>query len=113
MTLKSVMVGIVFAVSTLAAPTVVSADQTGLAGMHEWRKERGRTCLVGHFHSGSSGVQRTKKLAMRKAIESWFQYTAGEYGTDWARFRRSASRSKRCMRAEGGWECYVESRPCL
>lgn len=113
MTSKSLVAGLLAALCILAAPTFASADQTGMAGMHEWRKERGKTCFVDHFHSGSSGVQSTKKAAMRAAIESWFQYTAGEYGTDWARFNRSASRSQRCSKAGDGWECFVESRPCL
>ncbi len=105
-----ILCAVLFAVSVSKSAT---ADQTGMAGIHEWVKERGRTCFKNHFHSGSSGVKKTKKAAMRAAIQDWWEYTAGEYGSDWARFRRAASRGKRCTRESGGWSCYVEARPCL
>ncbi len=108
--------GIALAIAALVAfsvPSVASADQTGMAGMHDWKRERGRTCFASHSHSGTSGIKRTKKAAMRAAIHSWYEYTAGEYGSDWAKFRRSAGRVHSCTRESGGWSCYVESRPCL
>lgn len=92
---------------------IAVADQTGMAGMHEWRKERGRWCFTNHYHSGSSGIKSSKRLAQRAALKSWWEYTAGEYGSDWANFRKSASQKKTCSRRGGGWECMVESRPCL
>jgi len=90
-----------------------SADETGLASIHEWRVEGRKTCFVGHFHTGTTGgVKRSKKRAMRDAITSWEEFTAAEYGTDWARYRYAANRGATCDRSTSGWSCYVEGRPC-
>lgn len=89
----------------------VQADETGMASMHDWRRERGKICLVGHFHSGH-GIGRTKKLARRAAIRSWQEFTAWEYGTTWAYFRRAANRSINVTRSASGWEANVEARAC-
>lgn len=93
--------------------TTVSADETGMASIHEWRLEGRKTCFVGHFHSGTTtGYKRTKKRAIRDAILSWREFTAAEYGTDWAHFKYANSRSSKCDRTPSGWSCYVEGRPC-
>ena len=89
----------------------VQADETGMASMHDWRRERGKICLVGHYHSGA-GTGRTKKQARRAAIRSWQEFTAWEYGTSWAYFRRAASRSISVTRSASGWEATVEARAC-
>ena len=90
---------------------VVNADDTGMASIHTWRAERGKVCLVDHFHSGN-GVGRTKKLARRAAINDWQGFTAWEYGTDWAYFKRAASRSVHYSRTDSGWQASLEARPC-
>lgn len=72
----------------IGARTAV-ADETGMASIHAWRSERGKVCMAEHFHSGS-GEGRTKKLARKAAFSDWQGFTAWEYGTDWARFSRSA-----------------------
>ncbi len=94
-------------------PFPVSADQTGLAAMHDMRRERGRLCFSDHYHYGSSAGQRTRKAAQRAAMRSWASFTAMEYGSDWARVSRARSKSMRCSRSGGGWGCDFEARPCL
>lgn len=90
-----------------------SADDNGLAGgIHDLRRESGKLCQVDHWHYGS-GVGATKKLAMADAIGSWQSFTALEYGTDWARFQRAASRNVACSNSGGGGvSCSIEGRPC-
>lgn len=111
-----VKLGVGFVVAVIAATSievpVVLADETGLASMHDWRRERGKTCMRDHWHYGSSGAHRSKKRARLAAIRSWQNFTAWEYGSDWARFYRSGSRKIRCSRSSAGWSCDVEGRPC-
>ena len=89
------------------------ADQTGLAAMHSLRREGGRTCMADHFHSGSSSGKRSRAAAEAEAIRSWADFTALEYGSDWARYGKAASRSMRCKRSADGWGCDFEARPCI
>lgn len=102
------------AVVAFAATCVpVHADDNGLAGaIHTLRRERGRLCQVDHFHNGSSAGMPTKKAAVAAAIDSWQSFTAFEYGTDWARFRRAANKSVNCTQGGSGWSCSVDARPC-
>ena len=95
--------------ATLTAPAF--ADETGLAAMHAWRKEKGKTCMVDHFHHGS-GEGRTKSRARAAAIRSWQEFTAFEYGTNWAYFRYAGSKSIGYTKTAGGWRASVEARPC-
>ena len=96
--------------SFLIAPMAV-ADDTGMASIHSWRAERGKVCLIDHYHAGN-GEGRTKKLARRAAIKDWQGFTAWEYGTDWAYFKRAASRAIEYSRTESGWQARLEARPC-
>jgi hypothetical protein len=105
------MVVAVLAVTSVEIPSA-SADETGLASMHAWRRERGRTCMVDHWHYGSSGSHSSKNAAQRAAIRSWQDFTDLEYGSHWARFSRAGSRKVSCSRSGGGWSCNVEGRPC-
>jgi hypothetical protein len=109
-------VGLGLVVAVLAATSVgvpvTFADQTGLASIHALRREHGRTCMADHWHYGSSGAQRSKRAAQRAAIRSWQDFTNLEYGSDWARFRRAASRKMGCSRSAAGWNCDAEGRPC-
>ena len=50
-----------------------------------------------HFHSGSSSAQRTRAAATDEAIRSWADFTALEYGSDWARFWKGS----RPLRSDG------------
>ncbi|MEQ1578313.1 MAG: hypothetical protein ABL894_11735 [Hyphomicrobium sp.] len=93
----------------LAGPA--RADDNGLASVHDLRREKGRLCQVGHYHSGG-GSGRTRKAAEADAIGSWQSFTAFEYGTDWARFSKAANRSISCSPSSSGYDCNVEARPC-
>lgn len=93
-----------------AVPAV--ADETGLHASHALRRESGRVCFVDHWHYGSSGLQSSRKQAERAAIGSWASFVAFEYGTDWARFGRAASKKMTCSQNSSGWDCSLEARPC-
>lgn len=97
------------AIICACAPAV--ADESGLASMHDLRRERGITCMSDHFHSGT-GEGSTKKAARAAAIKAWQEFTAFEYGTDWANFRNAASKSIGYSKASSGWSASVEARPC-
>ncbi len=86
---------------------VAVADDTGFAYSHDLRRERGRLCMSDHWHYGS-GTGPTVKAAQADAIKSWASFTALEYGSDWARFSRAASKKMTCS----GDSCSVEARPC-
>ncbi len=98
------------ALATLAA-TGARADDTGLASMHAFIKIGGKTCFDGHRHSGS-GEGATKDKARAAAIKSWWEYTAGEYGSDWAHWGRSAGQKVSYDKSASGWSSTVESTPC-
>ena len=66
--------------------TVASADDTGLASIHEWRHAGSKTCFVDHTHDGS-GTGATKSAALAEAIRNWQDFTVLEYGTDWGYYR--------------------------
>lgn len=90
----------------------VMADQTGLAVVHEMRRERGRNCFLDHYHYGNSSGAPTRKAAEVEAISSWSSFVDLEYGSDWARYSRAASKSLKCEESVGKWGCSVEARPC-
>lgn len=87
------------------------ADDSGFAYAHDLRKERGRTCMSDHYHQGG-GTGSTKKAAQADAIKSWQSFTAFEYGSDWARFSKAASKSMSCSAGSSGFECNVQARAC-
>ena len=98
--------------ATVAFVPAASASDTGLAGIHELRREGGRLCMADHWHYGSSGSEASKAAAQRTAIRNWQDFTDLEYGSSWARFSRAASRKLGCSHSGGGWSCDVEGRPC-
>ncbi|MEL7047378.1 MAG: hypothetical protein AAFO75_00195 [Pseudomonadota bacterium] len=101
------------AVACVAAtfPSLAMADQSGMADMHDQRREGSKICLSDHFHTGT-GEGRTKRAARADAIKAWQEFTAWEYGLDWAYFRRAASKSVGVQKASNGWEAVIEGRPC-
>jgi hypothetical protein len=99
----------VVATSTIVAPA--AADDTGFAYIHDLRKEGGRTCFTDHYHYGS-GSGATKAAAQKDAIGSWVSFTDFEYGSDWARFAKAASKSVSCSGSGGSFSCQIEARPC-
>ncbi len=112
--LKRFILGLSGVILMLAWAAPSFADETALASLlHDWRKERGKVCMVGHFHSGSSnGLLPSKRQAMAAAVSSWRGFTAMEYGSDWGSFRLAGSKSKSCVKSGKSWTCSVEARPC-
>lgn len=100
----------VFLFSALAAGSAF-ADDTGMAYSHDIVKSGGHSCFASHAHSGS-GDGATKPAAMQAALKAWWEYTAGEYGSDWAHWGRSAGQKVTYTKAASGWTATVESRPC-
>jgi hypothetical protein len=110
--------------TTLLAATVLAAasagwaarpahaDDTGIAAIHSWVKVGRKTCMVDHFHEGS-GTGKTRQKAETGAKQSWTDFTAWEYGSDWARYSISESKQVDCSRnGASDWSCQVSSRPC-
>lgn len=95
----------------LASATPSLGDQTGMADMHDQRREGSKICLSGHFHTGV-GKGRTKRAARAAAIKAWQEFTAFEYGLDWAYFRTANSKGIGYERSSDAWEATVEARPC-
>ncbi len=87
------------------------ADDTGFAASHTLRNEAGRKCFADHFHSGS-GDGATKPTAKAAAAKSWAEFTAFEYGTDWAHFGRATGISVRYTKLDKGWSATIDARPC-
>ena len=86
---------------------------TGLAAMHDMRREKGRLCMTDHFHHGSSAGQPSKAAAMKDAVASWSGFTALEYGNEWASFNKAGSKKATCAQStSGSWGCEIEARPC-
>lgn len=96
--------------ATLLTPAV-KANETGLASIHDWRREGGRTCMSDHFHYGS-GKGPTRKKAEAAAISSWASFTDLEYGSSWARYSLAAGKAMSCLQSSESWNCDVRARPC-
>src|SRR5262245_60337152 len=109
---KTMLALAVAAVGAAVLTVPANAQDSGLAAMHDMRREGGRLCMSDHWHYGSSGSQPTKTAAQRAAIASWQDFTDLEYGRAWARFSRAASRRIGCSQGGGGWNCDAEARPC-
>jgi hypothetical protein len=109
----AVAAGAALLISFLPAVMPVQAQETGLAGIHEWVRKGPKTCLSSHFHSGN-GSGKTKKNAEKAAIQSWTSFTIWEYGEPWGRWTLSESKSVNCDRAATSeFSCQVSSRPCI
>lgn len=91
---------------------VARADDTGMAGIHTFMKVGSKTCFADHTHTGNSSAQKSQKAALADAIKSWQEFTAFEYGTDWAYFKNAHGSAKSCSQESAGWMCTVEATPC-
>ena len=69
-------------------------------------------CQGDHLHYGSSNSFKSRRLAMRDAIESWRGFTVFEYGSQWGHWRLSRNKSVKCGRENGLWRCNIQSTPC-
>jgi hypothetical protein len=105
------LTGLLMLAAAPATTPAAWADDTGLASMHELRREHGRLCMADHWHSGS-GEGRSKAAARAAAIRSWADFTDFEYGSAWAHFSRAANPSTRFIKAANGWSADVDARPC-
>jgi len=91
-----------------------SADETGLASLHDWKQEkRGTICMATHSHDGV-GEGKTRKEAETAAARSWIEFTSFEYGSDWGSYKRSAGKNMDCFQMAGTkkWSCRTGARPC-
>ncbi len=112
--MRSLFAGLVAAV-LLAAPLAEAvADDTGVAQLlHSVRREGRNLCLSDHFHDGHSSGEATRKAAELAAIKAWAEFTNWEYGTDWARWQKAASKRMTCSQSgPTSWSCHAEARPC-
>jgi hypothetical protein len=91
--------------------TAMAQEITGLAAMHDMRREKGKLCMSEHFHYGS-GVGASKQEAQRSAVRSWIDFTHLEYGGRWSSFANSASKKVSYTKETRGWSASVEARPC-
>src|SRR5690606_26116180 len=96
----------------LASPPAIAEGETGLASIHEQRREGNRICMSTHFHHGSSSGHKTRKEAEAAAARDWAGFTAWEYGLPWGSYRLAASKSMNCSQSGATWGCQVEARPC-
>lgn len=92
---------------------VASADQSGMAGMHDQYVFKGRRCFTSHTHVGTGSLSRSKRQAIASAAQDWSAFTSFEYGSSWASWRVAVGKTVECERAGRGWLCEVQARPCL
>lgn len=100
------------ALIAFASIGMASADETGLSAIHAMKYEKGRRiCMTEHFHDGS-GNGKTRKDAESRAMQSWIDFTAFEYGSSWGSYKLAASQTMDCQQNAVGWACMVSARPC-
>ena len=87
------------------------ANETGMASAHSWRSKGNKTCFEDHAHTGGADG-RTKNAAKKAAIREWREFTAWEYGSNWAIYRRASGMTVSYTKAEVGWSARVEARAC-
>ena len=102
---------IVSASLTATAQAFAKAQDDDLLAPHSAYIKGRLQCLETHSHVGGADG-RTKRLALRAAIREWQSFTAWEYGSAWASYRRAAGKSVEYIKAEVGWTARVEARPC-
>jgi hypothetical protein len=106
----TISIAILAAALALAA-SPAAADSTGFDSIHAKVRVGGRLCFADHSHNGS-GSGASRKIAELQAVRSWYGYTAGEYGSDWANINKAWRRSMRCAPSGSGWTCDVDATPC-
>jgi len=109
---RTLLAATALAALSISAGAPVQADDTGMASMHEQRRVGGRRCFTDHSHYGSSSGERSRARALSAAIVSWREFTAFEYGTDWAHFGRAIGKSINCTGAGADWGCSIDATPC-
>ncbi len=69
-------------------------------------------CQGDHLHYGSSNSFKSRRAAMRDAIENWAGFTVFEYGPEWGHWRYSINKQVKCGREARLWVCKIQSTPC-
>ncbi len=111
MTLGQILKATILAAAVASAGSAAKADNTGLDSIHTQVKAGKKICFADHSHNGS-GSGPTRVAAEKQAIDSWFQYTAAEYGTDWAHIAKAVKKTMTCNQVSAGWNCDVAATPC-
>lgn len=92
---------------------MAQADDTGVSIIHPLVRIGGRTCFDGHYHYGTGTSKKSRAEAMRASIRAWQEFTAFEYGSDWARYSRAARKRVGCSKESSTtWSCTAEAIPC-
>lgn len=94
----------------IGAVFLVAATDADAARKKKWRKVL--FCQGDHLHYGASESFKSKRSAMRDAIESWRSFTVFEYGSEWGNWRISVNKSVKCTRSNKLWQCNIQSTPC-
>jgi hypothetical protein len=97
---------------SLALATAALADDTGFASIHTIFAVGNKICLSDHSHNGSGETRSTRKAAEVSAIQSWANFTALEYGSDWSNYGISVKKTGSCSQVSGGWQCSLDATPC-
>ena len=87
------------------------AMEAGFTAPHSWRIERNKICFDEHSHVGGAEAM-TKRAAHKAAIREWREFTAWEYGSVWASYKRASGKSVEYTKAAVGWFARVYARPC-
>ncbi len=95
-----------------AGSRVSSRSSTGLENIHTLKRERGKLCMVGHYHSGVGYSNKSKADALRKARHKWFAFVDLEYGPAWSHWSLAANKGVKCTKDYGRYRCSLEGRPC-
>ena len=88
---------------------LATAQQT----LHDEQRVGKLSCMVDHYHFGSSKGQASRKAAEADAAASWENFVDFEYGGAYASWKASQGKSVDCANDGSGlWGCTVSSRPC-
>lgn len=99
-------------VFAFAGTAAAIANDTGFAqSTHTIRREGGKLCIVDHTHGGD-GAGGTKNTALNAAINAFVVTTVDEYGSDWAKWAKAASKTVKYEKTADGWTAHAEARPC-
>lgn len=99
------------ALVAFAADAVFANDTGFAASTHTLRRESGLLCIVDHVHGGDA-TGGTKAVALNGAIRAFVITTETEYGSDWANWRKAASKKVTYTQTGDGWAAHAEARPC-
>lgn len=111
--MKSTLAALGLATLAVLTPTShAQADDTGFASMHSQIRVGNKRCFSDHAHGGSSSGHKTRAAAVQAAVGSWYGYTAGEYGSDWANINKANRRTLNCQPSGSGWGCELNAYPC-